>query len=175
MNKINRIKKVICASGISGWQANLQTNYESFEEFENYSNTYGIHSRIGYATLKDAWDANPLVQGSVNPSDFRKVVSKFKFTLSHACSKYGAQMGRRVSIPDDAKTQKVKMHMLKLRFVGGDYDQGGAYWGFMPGQALYQACGETETEQVEVFTRAKNRKQAKDKVKTLVPLATFFR
>lgn len=68
-----KTKRVICKSGLTGWQCKLRYNYASFEEFEAYSETYGIHTRLGYKTPKTAWTKNPTIQGSVNPSDLRKV------------------------------------------------------------------------------------------------------
>jgi len=67
------MKHVKCKSGIQGWQCRLQKNYADFEEFEQYAELRDLHTRIGYATPKDAWLANPLIQGSVIPDDFCKV------------------------------------------------------------------------------------------------------
>jgi len=55
------------------WRSKLQDNYESLEEFKVYAETYGLHDRLGYPTPEAAWIANPWVQGSVNPGDFKKV------------------------------------------------------------------------------------------------------
>ena len=55
------------------WQSRLQDVYANFDEFEAFAETYGLHQRLGYETPRDAWDANPLVQGSVNPADYRRV------------------------------------------------------------------------------------------------------
>lgn len=63
------MKHVRCKSGEKGWQDKLQKVYSSFEEFEAYSQTYGIIQRLGFATEQEAWDANPTIQGSTNPSD----------------------------------------------------------------------------------------------------------
>ena len=56
-----------------GWQGLLQANYQSFDEFESYCDNYGLHHRLGYDSVMEAWQANPTVQGSVLPSDFRKI------------------------------------------------------------------------------------------------------
>ena len=66
-------KRVICKSGISGWQCKLQKNYANFEEFENFCEIYGLLPRLGFDSAKKAWDENPTIQGSVNPRDFRKI------------------------------------------------------------------------------------------------------
>lgn len=67
------MRTVRCSSGINGWQDKLQRVYDSLEEFEWYAEVYGLHTRLGFATPSEAWDANPTIQGSVNPSDYRKV------------------------------------------------------------------------------------------------------
>lgn len=68
-------KQVKCKSGITGWQDRLRKVYSSFEEFESYCAIYGIHIRIGYKSPAAAWKFNPLIQGSVIPSDLRRVRS----------------------------------------------------------------------------------------------------
>ena len=65
--------KVICKSGIQGWRARLRVVYNDFEDYYIMSKVYNIHKRLGYKTTRSAWNANPIVEGSVNPSDFRKV------------------------------------------------------------------------------------------------------
>ena len=67
------MKQVKCQSGLKGWQSRLRPVYSSFDEFFAYCDCYGIHSRLGYDSPESAWDANPVVQGSVDPSDYRKV------------------------------------------------------------------------------------------------------
>lgn len=67
------MKRVICRSGLRGWQARLRSVYSSFEEFSSYCELYGNHTRLGYASPVTAWRANPVVQGSVNPTDYRRV------------------------------------------------------------------------------------------------------
>ena len=70
------MKRVKCKSGIEGWQDKLQNVYTSYEEFEAYSDMYGIALRIGFISTKNAWDANPTIQGSTNPSDLCVVIEK---------------------------------------------------------------------------------------------------
>ena len=68
------MRRVKCKSGLSGWRGRLRGIYDNdFSTFDCYCETYGIHSRLGYATPEDAWEANPSIEGSVQPSDFRKV------------------------------------------------------------------------------------------------------
>lgn len=64
---------VICRSGKKGWQGRLQENYASYEEFEGYDNIYALARRLGFKSAINAWNSNPIVQGSTDPSDFRKV------------------------------------------------------------------------------------------------------
>ncbi len=66
-------KQVICKSGIKGYQCKLQDNYNSFEEFKSYSEIYNLHTRLGFKTPQSAWKFNPVIQGSVNPSDYKKI------------------------------------------------------------------------------------------------------
>lgn len=66
-------KRVKCDSGLTGWQGKLQDQYDSFDEFVHWSQTYGLHTRLGYANAEAAWINNPTVQGSTNPSDYRVV------------------------------------------------------------------------------------------------------
>ena len=73
---MKKAKRVKCDSGLWGWQCRLRDNYSSLEEFEMYAETYGIAERLGYKTARNAWSVNPLIQGSVEPSDFRKVKNK---------------------------------------------------------------------------------------------------
>lgn len=67
------MKRVICKSGIEGWQCRLQKNYSSFEDFEYYAELRGLHTRLGYNTPIEAWEANPQIRGSINPDDYCKV------------------------------------------------------------------------------------------------------
>lgn len=66
-------KRVICKSGLEGWQSRLRANYESLREFESYDRFYGLAKRLGYKSAASVWRENPMIQGSVEPSDFRRV------------------------------------------------------------------------------------------------------
>jgi uncharacterized protein (DUF2147 family) len=52
-----------------GSKYRLRKPYANFEDFEMWSDIYGIASRLGFDSAKKAWDANPIVRSSVNPSD----------------------------------------------------------------------------------------------------------
>jgi hypothetical protein len=67
------MKQVKCKSGITGWQARLRKVYANFEEFVSYCEIRNLHIRLGYKSPSSAWKWNPIVMGSVNPSDYQKV------------------------------------------------------------------------------------------------------
>lgn len=90
-------------------------------------------------------------------------------------SPFGAPMGRRNVLPADTN-EPVKLRMVKLRWVDGDYDEGGAYWGSGNGSSdIYYATGDASDVVAKVFVRAVNREEAKSQVKKLLPNARFFR
>lgn len=65
----------VMPSGVEGWQSRLQNAYDSFEEFASYSDIYGLAERLGFETAQEAWEANPIIRGSVNPGDYGVVES----------------------------------------------------------------------------------------------------
>ena len=66
-------KSVICLSGTKGWQDKLQNVYNDSVEFAAYDEIYNLSKRLGYEDSTQAWDDNPLIQGSTQPNDFRNV------------------------------------------------------------------------------------------------------
>lgn len=75
-------------------------------------------------------------------------------------NRYGAPMGR----PEWTNDFTKPCRCFKVKFVDGDYDEGGAYWG---GPAdLYCA---TNGEGVQVFMRADSRRMAKGMFKNTYP------
>lgn len=54
-------------------RGHLQKNYDSFEEFDNYDDIYKLAHRLGFTSAREAWDANPFIQWSVDPRDFKCV------------------------------------------------------------------------------------------------------
>jgi len=64
------MKRVRCKSGLIGWQDRLQNVYTDLAEFRRWSDVYGLARRLGYRSAAAAWTANPLVRGSVIPSDY---------------------------------------------------------------------------------------------------------
>jgi hypothetical protein len=65
--------KVKCKSGVTGWRMKLQKSYANFEDWRSWSTTYSLATRLGFSGAKAAWKANPLIEGSPIPSDFRVV------------------------------------------------------------------------------------------------------
>lgn len=66
-------RKVRCRSGIFGYRCRLQTNYSNYNEFLEYCRIYDICKKLGYRNAKAAWQDNPIIEGSVNAYDYRKV------------------------------------------------------------------------------------------------------
>lgn len=69
------MKKVKCDSGVTGWQGRLRKVYTNLDEFRLYDENYRLSKKLGFDTSEAAWKANPVIQGSVNASDF-KIVRK---------------------------------------------------------------------------------------------------
>ncbi len=67
------MKRIKLKSGLTGWQARLHENYEDFQDFFTYDQTYGLAKRLGYKNAVEVWNANPLICGGINPSDFSLV------------------------------------------------------------------------------------------------------
>ena len=89
-----------------------------------------------------------------------------KTKLSYVSSSRGAPMGRPNSIPKDIQTAG-KLYLEKLVWVG-DYDKGGSYWGNSGGTDIYRCCGKTATNNIEIFTRAKSRDEAKKSIRKVL-------
>ena len=101
---------------------------------------------------------------------------KTELTLPNGSSRSGAQMGRPNVLPDNLEA-RINLNMEKLRWVDGDYDQFGAYWGGGSGDDVYCAHAQWGIPygEVFIFVRAKNRMIAKELVREFLPNATFFR
>ena len=64
------MKRIRCKSGLMGWVAKLQKTYNNdFAEFKNYCSLYNIHGRLGFRSMKNAWETNPTICGSTEPTD----------------------------------------------------------------------------------------------------------
>ena len=82
----------------------------------------------------------------------------------------GAKMGRRNTLPQDLNAP-IKLQMVRLKWVDGDYDQGGAYWG-CTGRGMHIYCAFAEG--VQVFVQSYSRTNAKELVREKLPNAKFF-
>jgi len=70
----NKAYRVKTQSGLVGWRQRLKAVYKrDFEAFASYCKYFGNHRRLGFDSPKQAWNANPVIEGSVNPSDYRRV------------------------------------------------------------------------------------------------------
>jgi hypothetical protein len=65
--------EVTLKSGAKGWQGKVREVYRSLEELQQYQETYGVASRLGYSSCASLWRANPTIQGGTNPADLRVV------------------------------------------------------------------------------------------------------
>lgn len=86
----------------------------------------------------------------------------------------GSQMGRRSWHGHDAETP-VKCYMRRLKWVDGDYDEQGAYWGGGQGDFIYWANFYIGDTNEDIFVRAFTRDEAKAKVRESLPKARFHR
>jgi len=104
---------------------------------------------------------------------------KFRMPYPEVESRYGAPMGREDWV--GCKDRPVKFHLARVRgYDGGDYDQGGAYWGNLYGHPLYQAYGFVmnyigDPTVQRIFVRAETRDKAKSEILKTFPLAKFYR
>lgn len=72
-HQTKRTYRVRCRSGRIGWRMRLRNVYASEQDFCAYSNIYNLAFRLGFDSAAAAWRCNPVVEGSTNPADFRKV------------------------------------------------------------------------------------------------------
>lgn len=68
------VAALIGAKTLGVWVMRLQDTYDKdFEQFEGYCENYGLLPRLGFEDAQTAWDANPMIQGSTTPADFKVV------------------------------------------------------------------------------------------------------
>lgn len=67
------MSEIRCKSGMTGWQSRLAYQFHSLQHFKNYDETYGLAARLGFNSAEEAWDRNPIVQGSAVPEDYCRV------------------------------------------------------------------------------------------------------
>jgi len=95
-----------------------------------------------------------------------------KLKADNVSSVRGAPMGRMNWGMNDHYKRPMMMYLQRVRFIDGDYDLGGAYWGG-GGDPLF--CAWAEDDEARVFVRAKDHNAAKLEVKEYFPNAQFFR
>lgn len=99
-----------------------------------------------------------------------------KLILEKACSYRGADMGRPNVLPADLNAP-CKLHFKQLKWVDGDYDEGGAYWGRTKGDHIFCAWGDVGEVAVRIFVRAFRREDAMygvNGVLKILPNARFY-
>jgi hypothetical protein len=88
--------------------------------------------------------------------------------------KYGAPLGDNGERGDP--DYPYKFYLQRIRFVDGDYDPAGTYWGGGCGtQPLWGFMGEADEVLVRGFVRAYTRSAAKIYVSKQYPNVRFFR
>ncbi len=68
-----RTYRVRTQSGQWGWRSRLRVQYATREDFANWDDAYNLAERLGYSSPGEAWKANPVIEGSTNPGDYRRV------------------------------------------------------------------------------------------------------
>lgn len=97
----------------------------------------------------------------------------YKLTLEDGATRYGANMGRADTLPDDPALP-VLLHLNQMRMINyGDYDSGGAYWGAGNARIGFMYCAEAEN--TRLFIRAVDRQHAKAQIIARLPHARFYR
>ncbi len=91
------------------WKRKLQENYSTFEEWESWSQPYGLAGRLGFESEQAAWDANPMIGGSTNPADFGLVeTEEIKERLEYL---RGELRGERISYGELSELQSLAKHI----------------------------------------------------------------
>jgi hypothetical protein len=67
--------EVICESrsGKPACRKRLQALYDNWVAWKFHAEMHQLHKKLGYATVKEAWDDNPIVESSQDPSDFCRI------------------------------------------------------------------------------------------------------
>jgi|GEM_PF-1123923 len=90
--------------------------------------------------------------------DINKILA---LPCNRGCSIRGADMGRRSQVEGTPE----RLHLQRLRFVSGDYDTGGAYWGGGSESGSVWCAFSPDTTQndppIRVFVRGRNRAEAR--------------
>lgn len=67
--------EVICESrsGNAACRKRLQGLYAEWVAWKFHAEMHQLHKKLGYDTIKEAWDANPIVEASQDPKDFCRI------------------------------------------------------------------------------------------------------
>ena len=79
MNFVNYLER-LDEEELNEWKGKLRNEYADFEEFKRYCEVYNNHKRLGFETPEEAWKANPIVSGSTDPSDYKKVDEAYRMS-----------------------------------------------------------------------------------------------
>ena len=96
-----------------------------------------------------------------------------KLKADNVVTQRGAPMGRDAWGLEEHHNRPMMMYVQRVKFIDGDYDLGGAYWGSHPRDLLF--CAWAEAVDARVFVRAKDRSHAKREIKKHFVNAKFFR
>lgn len=114
------MKAITLPSGRRGWRAHLQENYVNFSEFNNHCSNYLFHERLGFSTPASAWKANPIVQGGIDPSDFKivqltsKQRARMRTKLVKAAEKFNLSSKHMLT---DSKIKKLKKQLAAMQEI----------------------------------------------------------
>jgi len=77
------------------YRCKLKKNYSSLKEFESYDEVYGLVKRLGFESAKEVWSANPTIEGSTDPGDYKvynPMIKSFKEFKKHVAKREGTQV-----------------------------------------------------------------------------------
>ncbi len=101
------------------WKSKLRQQYSSFDEWKDYSDTYGLAKRLGFNSAEEAWKANPTVQGSTDPKDFKIVKEQRGFRKKGELTEAG-EMGEISPEGEDDAGNVWSTHAAIARALGGE-------------------------------------------------------
>ena len=70
--KVNVINKI-------AWKGKLQDNYDGdIEQFKSYNEVYNIAKRLGFNSVEEAWEKNPMINVGTDPSELKVIKGEEK-------------------------------------------------------------------------------------------------
>lgn len=149
------------------------THPQGFGQHGEFQWYRGMYQMMQYLGTRIKFEELPIDCQKVVLRDLAEDNAGKPPALPSGVSSRGAQMGRRDNTNEIDLPQK--FFLYALQWVDGDYDEGGAYWGYTRGTHIYRAWAPGVDEPQEMFIRAKSRHEAKIKVINEFPLAKFYR